>query len=322
MRNLALLLILTACSEGHLSDPDSTGPIMDGVDSEAPTLPTDPTCSAEVAWVQPEPGSIDVRVDQEFAIGLSEPLSPNAPWSVEVDGASGVAHLSTDRRIITWFPDVPLDYSAPYTLAVSLCDTYRRIDFSTRGKPIDPEDLLGGHWNMRPNEATWLEPSVASVFVPAVEFGALTFFVDRGSRNQWRLFAYVDIPLEYSGECGESIDMGTLDLTDNPSFSTAPTSIDISIDDRTLAVAHTQITGTFATDGSYVQDLTVRGRVDVRPIEDLAEGSIDLCDMARLAGDSCAPCPDGIEACLFTVLTMDTVDTDSAGRHSQDQCDR
>jgi hypothetical protein len=148
------------------------------------------------------------------------------------------------------------------------------------------------------------------VFLPLVDFGIFGFYVD-DTPDGLHLLAEITPPSAY-GSCTEVVDLGKLDLDDNPQFSTRPRYIEISLDGATLTVAQAQITGTFAAEGERIEDLSLRGLVDVRPFED---DDVAICDIARLSGETCVACPDGENACLFTLLTMpDIGQVDSHGR--------
>ena len=100
--------------------------------------------------------------------------------------------------------------------------------------------------------------------------------------------------------CEVVVDLGRLDLSANPSFSTEPVDLDLDLGGAVIRARQVVTSGTLREDG--LDDLGLSALLDLAPLAPMLPGA-DLCWMSRVLGEPCGPCGDGAETCVPVVLT-------------------
>jgi hypothetical protein len=146
------------------------------------------------------------------------------------------------------------------------------------------DDLVRRHWFIDLADVDWLSPAIAPMLVDLLPPSptVLTIADDGGAPH-----LLLGVP-----DAGAPIDLGTIDLTRNPSFRVGPSHVrgDIQLHD-------TIIEGSFTEGGATIEDLTATATFDTRELQ-LLLPRVELCDVSEALGEPCEPCPDGERTCL------------------------
>jgi hypothetical protein len=306
-RRLLLLLLLPACAplDASFAPTDDGAPADDGTPGGGDTdAVADTTCSARVAWINPEADAEHVPVDAAITVGFDTALPEGAAWGVTVAGVDGRAELSPDRRVATFTPDEPLADDQDYDVTAQACGDAAEATFRTLGAPIDPDTLVGRTWSLDLADLTFVAPAAGSTVPRLVGVPAVLAHVadeDDGPHLQLRLAFragshVVPIP------CAPPADAGLLDLTGNPRFVTEASTLVVSWQGTDLIAQELRVEGIVDDGGRELDSLSFRGLFDVRPVEVLT-GLSGTCADAEADGHPCEPCSDGVVACLPTLAT-------------------
>lgn len=312
MRWLPLPFLLLACDPSPTADPtpraphdaeDATGDEAD-TDAVADELPAD--CDVEVAWLEPDDRAEHVDRDRPIEAGFTAPLpEDDRLWGLGLRGVAGTVEVSDDRMTARFVPDRPLAADTRFTAGATACDDTREAVFRTLGSPIDPEDVVGLTWIAPLDLVSWVSPEVAGLFAPSLPLGGMALWIEGIGSGAPRL---VGQPVSVgpggpeADPCDEVVDLGPVDLTDNPRIRVGP--VDVATDGE-LALASVRVEGILADDGARLEAITVDTLLDTRVLDGLLPG-LDVCVAALALGEPCQPCPtDGTVACLATFLTLD-----------------
>ncbi len=325
---LITILMLSACLPGaniHDGDidVDGTGPAEDPSDA----------CTAQILWVTPGDDAGEVPIHSEIEIGFSEALPMGGSWELDVIGVEGLAALAPDRRSASFHVQDKLEHDTTYMVRAQACDNIADFDFQTLRRPIPNSALVGRTYLLDLLELDWLAPSAVDIFLPYLADldGLMVDFAPdverRGTlRMRARLSTTGHDPRPHS--CAPMAILGMVDLQNNPMFSTSPEDLPLEGPSGTVHLGNVTIEGTIGPRGETLEDLRLHGLLDVRPIEDVSAGVLDLCAASAAIGEPCEPCPDGVNACLTTVVfaieapEVLGVDLDTARyRDSYDTCE-
>ncbi|MFT7519555.1 MAG: hypothetical protein ACI9MC_001697, partial [Kiritimatiellia bacterium] len=90
--------------------------------------------------------------------------------------------------------------------------------------------------------------------------------------------------------------------------------VDIPFDlpdlDAPIEIQDFQMSGTFAPDGSALNDVKATGLLDTRPLDKLA--GQDICTLTGFLGNPCVKCGDSATECLEVELVGDKADLDKS----------
>jgi hypothetical protein len=163
-------------------------------------------------------------------------------------------------------------------------------------------DLAGGNW---------VEPAGVGSFISGAieDQPLLTITGVSGSEISMAVSVAAD---------GECVDFPTADFSDNPSFDIGPVDVEFSVSGYFIPVSELEMSGTFSSDCSTIEDLRLAGALDVRDMGDIFEGLVGtsdpgtICSYLSFLGASCGACSDGEDYCLgVEVQEIPAEETDS-----------
>jgi hypothetical protein len=302
---------MTAETRFDLAPQDVFIEALDTDLSEVPPEVDAASCEVGVSWMSPIHQSEHILLDSELKLAFTVPLPEDAVWSFEILGIPGDAVLSDDRTHALLTPKVKLQHRQQYVIAASVCDTYLEQSFTVAPPPVPPDNVDQAAWIIPFSELTWLQPSSAAIFMPTVALDATileTYLDQRGNGPQGLRMRVV--PAEWNGTsarplaCEFPTDLGEVDLSANPLFSTEPIVLRYPIGGIELSSPDTQILGVLEEHGDRLIDLEFIGLIDVRALEDVLSED-EICSISANLGEPCRPCPDGVIACLDAVAVID-----------------
>lgn len=310
--SIPLPVLLLACGTAPPTDvgsgpaDDAEDPPVDGSDTDAVAddLPMD--CDVAVAWLEPDDRAEHVDRDRPIEAGFTAPLpEDDRLWGLGVRGVAGTVEVADDRMTARFLPDQPLAADTRFTAGVTACDDTREAVFRTLGPAVDPEDVVGMTWIVPLDVVSWISPEVAGLFTPILPIGGVALWVEGIGSGAPRL---VGLPVAFGPDgaevdaCDDVLDLGPVDLSDNPRIRVGPVDVDA---EGEPALASVRVEGILSDDGARLEEVTVDTVLDTRVLDGLLPG-LDICLAALALGEPCQPCPtDGAQACLATYLTLD-----------------
>jgi hypothetical protein len=286
-----LLLPLLGCATAD-------GPAINDAASDTDAPAAEAECHARIVRLEPGDNVAGVNTGAEVSLVLDLPLPPGAAWRLEVVGAAGEVTWSNDRRTAWWRPTEPLLHGTRYTVEATVCDDARTATFTTAAAQVDPVALAGSTWAVTLDTLEWLAPLSSDLLTDLFEVTAVQLQVV-GPPEALRLSATA-----VSDRCLPTVDLGSLDLAANPSFSSGPARVEIDVGRARVIAEDIVLSGTFTADGQAVSDLGVSALLDLAALTPLI-GGLDACIMSRALGEPCVPCSDGREACVPVVLAAE-----------------
>ncbi len=299
-RTLSVLTILalglTACGNKDTSDSGS-GNSGNGGDA----------CSVTVNSTVPASGSTSAyyRANVEFA--LSDPDS-TATITTDIAGHQGT---SADGLTVSWVLDSPLTPNTAYTATLDYCGGSVPLSFTTSdlGTQIgDPTSLIGRTYVVALGNARITQPAgIGSVLSSYLTTDILMGVNDLSGTSLTLLGAVAQsgVTPDVQNTCDPSIPFPVADFSAQPFFTVGPQTTTLSVAGYDVEIDNLQVTGTFASDGTYFDGGTLSGTIDTRPLAPLIDSSGNegaICDLAVNFGASCEPCPsDGQPYCLTLV---------------------
>ncbi len=320
--SLLPLLALGACSGGpddSVTPHDSPAPhdsdsaVDTATDDSGVTddTATDDTgghpCYVAVEATSPANGSTSAYYRSDIAFTLSDPDAS----AVITTAVAGHQATSSDGLTVSWVLDAPMDPSTAYTATLDYCAGSVALSFTTSnlGTPMDdPASLLGRTYAVDLASARITEPpGIGSVLSGYLTTDILlgVSAVDGGSLDMLGAVARADVSPDEQDTCSPTFPFPTADFTAEPYFAVGPQTVTLSIGGYDVDISDLQITGTFASDGTYFGGGTLSGSLDTRPLSALVDDSGDpgaICDLAINFGAECIACPsDGEPYCLTLV---------------------
>lgn len=269
-----------------------------------------------VSSIEPASGTLDVYYRSNIEVLFDDDGSASA---IQVLDPTGVAIPAT----VTWTEDhlratvaAEMEPSTAYTVSVELiavngepCDeiVQSTLTTSTLGAPleIDVSQLVGRVYFFTLEGADIVEPAALEAFDTQLT-EPLLFAVMEASEESIRFEGGVgdaDTRLQVDGK--PTWPFPPADFTDRPYFSigTDLLSVDYTFGeaDVTIPIEDFTLTGTFAADGSQVEEAYVTGMVDTRylgPLLPADDSETEACDTLAAIGVYCEACVDGAELCL------------------------
>ncbi len=308
-----MFLLLAGCSS--LFQPDTTGPTV-GDSGAGPTDSAQPTdCQAEIALHTPADGHLAVLTD---ALVLAELSEAARGAEVVLEGPSGEVPgtTTTSGTTVTYTPDAALDRDTQYTATATACERTDRSTFRTVCDPITGGQVVGHTYDLDLTAALWLAPEGFNNLVVTLQ--ALGYASN------------LDLLLQVDGLTGSSLDLlvaigeridGVLgqdgneetyrvvgDLSDNPAWRTGPLDLRIASSGGPLWLRDFDFRSAFTCDGAGLLWTEVTSTWDLR---DVFVEEEPLCDTVQLYFPDivCEACGDGVEACLYTSLISEEVES-------------
>lgn len=289
---LGVLGLLVGCEGGTGKDSaDDSGP---------------PECSITVDKTIPAKDQPDFYHRGVLEFHLSE-KDDSAKVTADFTGAQTA---SDDGTVIYYTPDAPLDPASSYSVTFTYCDGDKTIDlpFSTSDLGTDlAVDIVGKAYQLDLAKANIVQPpNIGSVLGSLLTTPILIGVAEISGDDLTMVGA---IGVEGGGGqdyCTQTIDFPTADFSGRPYFKVGPQDTTLSISGASIKIGQLEVTGTFASDGSYFGGGTLKGSVDARDIAaalpDLGYDAQGLCDLIAGFGAACETCPTDSEPYCLTLV--------------------
>ncbi|MFZ5481004.1 MAG: hypothetical protein ACOZNI_29855 [Myxococcota bacterium] len=264
----------------------------------------------------PAQGSTSHYYMADLEFHLSDPDPTGATIVTDIPGTQ---MESEDGEIIYWVLDAPLEPSTSYCATLEYCGGDAEICFSTSalGTPLsDPQILVDRTYALDLQNARIVVPEgIGSVLTSYLTQDILVGVASiEGSDIQMNGAIGVegaDPPAQ--DYCDPTIAFPVADFSASPYFQIGPQTTTLSVAGFEIEIQDLEITGTFASDGSYFGGGTLSGTIDTRPLVGLVDDSTNpdpntICDLATSFGASCVDCSDGEPYCL--TLVADQINAD------------
>jgi len=294
---------------------DDTGATDDTGTAGGDDTGTADDCEAEVDSTWPEDGDDAFYYRDEISFYLSE---PDASATITVDGISGTSSLDDTATVVTFTPDGDLDGASSYTATLSYCAGAETISFSTSdlGGEVDVDSLPGLTYALNLGTGTVVNP-------PGLEdllglFGAdleQTLFLQVTESSDTTINFISALPDDTGDQdyCNATLDFPTADFTEAPYFQIGPKDIIADIGDTQVPIERVYVSGTFASDGTYIGGMELSGTLDLDVIGPaLGVDGETICNYGSFVGIYCEECGDGDETCL----SLEIVDMDAEGEET------
>ena len=305
MKSLVLAaLALSACTDDTTEDdPNATG------DTGAEE------CTSGIVSVFPDESDADSiyyrsNIEIEFKTDESDSASFTLADS-EGNAVSLSEAWSEDGLLVVLQPE-PLMPSTDYTLDVSYsCDKSAELDFTTSdiGGPVDggPESLVDKVYRINLQSARITTPpgvgDLLMGFIPTdLHILVSPNAYDSGSQELSMTGALGKGDGSEQDECVPSIDFPVPAAFDeDPYFEISATELPLTVAGFTLTLNDVLLAGSFASDASSIEGLTLAGSADLREL-DIPDFDLDCDTIEVIAPGACVECDDGVKACLDLVL--------------------
>ena len=293
-------------------------------------------CETLVVEGYPSAGMRDVSVLSTFEASLDAPLGDENLRVLDASGREVPGRLRrTDRdRLLTFYPEDPLQPSTEHTVVVEVCGGTVAADWSVttsdRGAPLTC-DPVGRAYVMNLDEARFVapDPSVAPLLFELFESSSLVVSVVATSDDEATLRLGVgDATAPVA--CAPTADLsGTFaDPVAAVSVPTVPALIDgVAVD----LLHDASLDTVLAADCSDMEVYRLAGTLDMRSLTpalaDLVgtEDADEICALVATFGLTCSACPsDGEAYCLdleVTEMTAQDVSYTLDARSAEDVAD-
>ncbi len=177
-------------------------------------------------------------------------------------------------------------------------DTDSDTDADT--EPVS-EDLTGRTYAVNIADATIVDPPGIGSLLGAYLTQQILLGVESATETELEILGALSVEDTTTQDyCLATIDFPTADFSGNPDFAIGPTDLTMAVSGYTLTISQFEVSGTFASDGTYFDDGVVAGSIDTRPLDPLIGGGEGaICDLVGSFGASCSACPgDGEFFCL------------------------
>jgi hypothetical protein len=280
----------------------------------------DPGCGVGIDETVPAADATDAyyRADIEFHLDDADDSGATIALTQGGTDVPGTTWLSEDNEVVYFTPDMPLAPSTAYTATLTYCTGDASINFTTSdlGTTL-AADLLTNTYVIDLASARFVEPPGVGeligefvtmnvlVGVTAITTSSITMMgalsVEGGTDQDW---------------CTPTFDFPAADFMAAPYFSVIADEITLSVAGYDIPLKDLEVSGTFASDGSYFGGAVLGGTVDARDIVEMIDEVDtweDACGLTASFGAPCVPCDDGVEACL-TLLADQIVAEQNPGQ--------
>ncbi len=186
------------------------------------------------------------------------------------------------------------------------------------GDPVEGS-IAGKTWSVDIADATYVEPPGLGSLVDLAGTTILLFHATSANETSFKMVVTVADDTGAQNPCERVVDLPTADFSDNPDFVIEGSELGLVVNDVSVSIADTLVSGTFEDGGDRWVDGVIRGTMDTREWQEAlaADVSQDLCELVELMGSACGPCSDGANAC-FTLDLADVVGQPYVGSFDPD----
>jgi hypothetical protein len=291
------MLLLPACSgTSDEAKPDTGNGTVDSGDTDD----TDDTDIDTDTGSETADGSTDVAIDGAIVVTFND-IAQSADISLE-PAVAGEVTMAADGSGATFTPSELLARDTSYAVTVEVCDDTATASFVTVGSAVEL-DLTGRTYDVELDEPdlTWVSPSLGSTLVAQLTTKSLLFGVETADEAEIDMVGAAGVDNQrgeaYQYSCTEAIDFPAVSFLSNPAFAIGPVDASLSTGDTSFSVFNLSMSGRLNEDATALEDVTVTGLLDARPITE-SQG-IDVCALLTTMGDPCVACPDGVEQCVY-----------------------
>jgi hypothetical protein len=276
--------------------------------SEAVPGAVDDHCDVRIIATAPESEAIGVATTTPIVLTFDAAL-PTQGWTFEAAGVEGRVTVDAIAHTLRFDPTPSWPGDTEVRWQFEGCGAEHEGRFHTTGAPILADALEDLHWEIDAQALSWGEPAIASVFLPLLPPWTIDLSFEPGIDGQ-----HLWLSGEVDEVCFPAVDLGRVDWATNPSFGVGPT----EVRSGDILLFQAMLLGSF----DAALDLRTFGfsaLLDTRMLAGLLPG-VSLCDVALQFGEPCQPCPDGIEACVLALATLnDRVEAEA--RETEPACD-
>jgi len=313
MRTIALLtLLISACDQPGISETDTNTPDPDsGTDLGTDTTPAE-DCVATVVSTDPLDGSTAFPASLPLSATFSAVVS-GGDISLGIPGVTGVTRLNNDGMGATFTPDAPLAGSTDYSFTAGVCTDSVTVGFRTAGAPVDASGLTDRTYAIDFNDVQWLAPAGADLLTNQIPVEYILVHVTEANATAETIDSSVAIGMTDTASgaviqdpCQAPYDLGVQPFTTNPVFRVGPSTLTFDVQGSLAAVSDAFVEAVFVEQGDAIENVTISGQIDTRPLDQFAILSGDLCTDLGILSVTCVACDtDGAVECLDTVLAVD-----------------
>lgn len=292
----AILLFLLACGDdgdkggnGALDDTGDTLPDDTGPDDSDP-----PPCQASVSLTDPVDGAVDVAVDINPVVVITE---ADATASLASD-IPGTFTVSEDGLTLTWVAEGDLEYDTTYTVTATTCTGSSSFSFSTIAAEI-PDHLVGRTWGFNLSGGTITEPAALEELIgESLVPGLLGVSAAGPGTVDLRVAAADSSDEGHQDYCLATSDVDGASYADGAVYGSAD-EVWVSLVGDPVPVYNLEFTGTWSEEGDEFSGGTLEGELDARYVSGwIGMEPDELCEIAVFIGAECAECPDGEPYCV------------------------
>ena len=297
---LALSILLLPVGSGCEGYYDTEGEVVDACPGQ------------HIDRLRPRADADDAYVDGHVFVTLACPVTHGVITlrTVQGEAATGLVTLHHGGHQVRFRPSPRLRTRTAYDVLLDTSAGFHEWRFVTSalGDPAG-DQLAGVALALRPWTGTLMEPpGLEDVLEPSLErFHPVIQFMSNpaGSSVMARLGGSL---MEEAGD-PQDFDQPVLDLSsswDDPFWRFGPFDLEWELNGFLFVVRDAVFSGALAADLDGGGGVALTGTWDVRTAQS-ALG--DVCGLtAQAGGDPCAPCDDGVEACLSLSLVQALAD--------------
>lgn len=298
MRGFTLLFFLVACADDGGKDvvgnTDDTGP--GGDDSTPIDDSSEPACAAAVVSTSPADGSVDVAIDVQPTVVISE-LDSTTALSSDIPGT----YIAMDDGLTyVWVADGPLENDTTYTVTATTCTGSTSFSFTTLAAAT-PDHLVDRTWGVDLAGGTITEPAVMESLVgDSLSPGLIGITaVGPGSVDLRVAAVATGVSPPQQDYCLTTSDVPGASYVDGLVTGYSDELWVALVPGDPVPVYGLEFQAQWSEEGEGFTEGSMEGDLDARYIcEWLSMDADELCALASAFGFPCAECPDGELYCV------------------------
>lgn len=299
MRRLTLMFFLLGCDDGDKGDVgevDDTGTETAQDSGDTDDTHVEDVCEATVLSTEPADGAVEVEVDIQPTVVISE-VDATTTLSSDIPGTFTALD---DGLTYAWVPDGPLDYATTYTVSATTCTGTTSFSFSTVSVET-PDHLVGRAWGMDLAGGIITEPAVLETLVgDSLVPGLLGVFGAGPGTVDLRVAAVEEgaVP-PHQDYCLATSDVPGASYRDGLVHGSADEIWISLVPGDPVPIYNLEFEGQWTAEGEGFSGGAMEGELDARYICDwIGMDANGLCELADAFGFPCAECPDGTDYCV------------------------
>ncbi|MES2640069.1 MAG: Ig-like domain-containing protein [Myxococcota bacterium] len=293
---LLLPLLFTACTGADKADDTGSGPVVE-------------ECTVSIDSTIPTAGALNANYRAAIEFKLSE-ADATATVTSDIVGTTTVVD---DGETIIFTPNAPLDPSTQYTVTLNYCRGASELSFTTSadGTPLTDVNILQDRtYSLNLAEARIVEPAGVGAILGTYLTQDILVGVQSVNDSEIQMIGAIGVegsvpPVQ--DYCTSSIPFPVANFSEQPYFQIGPQTTTLAVAGLEIVIGDLEITGTFASDGTYFTGGTLAGTIDTRPLVGLVDTSKKpdpnaICELAASFGALCGACPADNEPYCLTLV--------------------